>query len=56
MQVRITWRSETFIEGESLKEIKEKFEGGEGEDTFVELVSVEDVPSFKDLTSEFNHI
>lgn len=45
MKIRITYRSEVFIEGDSVEEIKSKFENAdlaELNPTFVELVSIED--------------
>jgi hypothetical protein len=64
MTVRITFRSEIFIEGKNLKEIRNKFENlpfydidfeddkvsGYG---YFELVSVEDADSDEDLENEY---
>ena len=64
MEIRITYRSEVYLKGENLAEIKEKWENlnldpiskdsteGFG---FVEIVSVEDADTYKDLESEFEN-
>ena len=64
MEVRITYRSEIYIKGNSLDEIKSKFETldldpSDAHDEnvtdygFVEVVSVENADSYEDLTSKF---
>lgn len=64
MEVRITFRSEVFIKGDNLDEIKEKWEDMplfsadaliEHNASFVELSSAErvDDDSYEDLSSEF---
>lgn len=64
MEVRITYRSEIYIKGRTLDEIKAKFEildldpsDAHDEDVtdygFVEVVSVENADSYEDLTSKF---
>lgn len=64
MTVRITFRSEIFIEGKNLKEIRNKFENLplydiDFEDDkvsdydYCELVSVEDADSNEDLENEY---
>lgn len=58
MEARITWRSELFIKGDTLEEIKRKFENLDLglNSSFVENLSIEDVDTEEDLTSEFNLI
>lgn len=61
MEVRITYRSEVYIKGDSLKEIKEKWDAlnltsQEGNSEFVELCSVEDAETYEDLEEEFNNL
>lgn len=56
MKARITFRVETYIEGDTLQEIKSKFENtpiGELETEFVELVSVEDGDTSEDLLNQW---
>ena len=63
MEVRITFRSEIYIEGATLSEIKEKFEGTrlynntgrQGNDSlsFIEIDSVEEADSQADLLPEW---
>lgn len=62
MVVRITFRSEVYIEGDSLDEIREKWEelpifsvdALEYNDAdVIELVSAEDANTFDDLTDKF---
>lgn len=62
MELRITYRSEIYIQGDDVADIKSKFEETDlytetehGKPGFVELVSVEraDDGSYKDLLSEF---
>ena len=65
MEVRITYRCEVYIKGESLVEIKEKFDemplfpesNKDCPQEFVELNSVErvDDDSYTDLTSDFSY-
>lgn len=64
MTARITFRSEVYITGKSLKEIKEKFEGmpifsadalEKASADFIEVVSVTDDENSKDLFSEFQN-
>ena len=68
MTVRVTFRSEIFLDGDSLAEIRNKFEelplydikDSNGKDVFdygfCELVSVEDVEnSYKDIMHEWDH-
>ena len=68
MIVRITFRSEIFLDGNNLAEIRDKFEelplydirDSNGKDVFdygfCELVSVEDMEnSYKDIMHEWNH-
>lgn len=61
MEVRITYRSEVYIKGDSLEEIKDKWEAlnltsQEGNSEFVELCSVEDAETYEDLENEFNNL
>jgi hypothetical protein len=61
MEVRITYRSEVYIKGDSLEEIKDKWEAlnltsQEGNSNFVELCSVEDAETYEDLENEFNNL
>ena len=54
--VRVTFRVETYIEGETLAQIKSSFEGTGLKDMhldFVELVSVEDAEDLRDITDEW---
>ena len=62
MEVRITFRSEVFIKGDNMKEIKEKFEElplysadalEDASADFCEVVSVEDAETHEDLENEF---
>lgn len=64
MTARITFRSEVYITGKSLKEIKEKFKGlplfsadalEKASADFIEVVSVTDDENSKDLFSEFQN-
>ncbi len=65
MEVRITYRSEVYIQGDTLEDIKRTFENINLDDVeheenitdygFVELISVEDADSYEDLTSKFNN-
>jgi hypothetical protein len=59
MEVRITFRSEVYIKGDTLEEIKKKwldlplYSGEALEETYaeyVDLVSVEDTKTYEDLT------
>lgn len=57
MKIRITYRMERFIECENIEDCKAKFEVcdlNDGKSQYVEIVSVEDTDTFKDLTDEFN--
>lgn len=62
MKVRITFRSEIYIEGETIKDVREKFENiqlfnpeavKENALDYVELVSVEDDVTYEDLEEEY---
>lgn len=63
MEVRITFRSEVYIEGETIEEIREKWEelpifSADALDKhadFVELTSVENAEDYTDLMSDFKH-
>lgn len=63
MEVRITFRSEIFLEGKDMKEIVEKWENiqlfsgeavAEGAD-FIEVDTVEDADTYDDVFDEFNN-
>lgn len=64
MEVRITFRSEIVITGETLADCAKQWEQMElfsdeakqHEACQIELVSVEDAENFKDMLSEFNKI
>ena len=64
MELRITFRSEIVITGETLADCAKKWEQMElfsdeakqHEACQIELVSVEDAETFKDMLSEFNKI
>mgnify|MGYP007013963158 FL=1 len=64
MEVRITFRSEIFIKGETLADCAKQWEqmelfsdeANQHEACQIELVSVEDAETFKDMLSEFNKI
>ncbi len=61
MEVRITFRSEIVVEGNDLEDVKQKFEGlnlctKEGNGNFVELVSVEDNDTYRDLMEEWDEL
>lgn len=61
MELRITFRSEVYIKGDNLEEIREKWDGlplfspeaKDCEAEYVELVSVEDSVTYEDKISEF---
>lgn len=62
MEARITFRSEVFIKGNNLDEIRDKWEElplfsaealEEAHADYIELISVEDSKTYKDLMSEF---
>ena len=64
MEVRVTYRSEIYIQGDTLEDIKRTWESINLDDVeheenvtsygFVKLMSVEDADSYEDLTSKFN--
>ena len=65
MEVRITYRSEIYIKGDSLDEIKRTFnsldldpDATQDESVtdfgFIEVTSVEDADTYEDLSNEFN--
>ena len=61
MKVRITFRSEVYIEGDTLRDIKEKWESiplysqdaEKADADFIELISVEDTDNYSDLMSKW---
>lgn len=65
MEARITYRSEIYIEGQDLEDIRNTFESlnldpisknevGVTDYGFVELVSVEDADTYKDLMDKWD--
>lgn len=61
MEVKITYRSEVYIKGDNLKEIKNKWEAfnltsQDGYSEFVEVCSVEDAETHKNIENEFNNL
>lgn len=65
MKVRITFRSELFIEGKDLAEVASKFEAmplfsadalENGYADFIELMSMDDEDTGKSLMSEYNEL
>ena len=60
MEVRITFRSEVYISGENMAEIKDKWESmnlyekNNGVE-FVEINTVEDAETYNDIMLEFDH-
>lgn len=61
MEARITYRSEIIVKGDNLAEIKQKFESmnltsKEGNGQFVEMVSVEDYDTYRDITEEWDEL
>lgn len=54
MRVKITYKIESYIEGEDLQDIKIKFESGDNlDEDFQELVSVEDRDTGRELLKEY---
>lgn len=63
MEIRITYRSEVYIQGDTLEDIKRTWESINLDDVeheenvtdygFIELTSVKDADSYEDLTSKF---
>lgn len=58
-QVRITFRAEVYVEGETVAECKEKFESmnifaPESKSRFIETVSIEDADTFKNIEEEWD--
>lgn len=65
MKVRITFRSELFVQGEDLAEVVSKFESmplfsadalEEGSAEYIELVSMDDEETGDDLMHQYNKI
>ena len=65
MEVRITFRSEVYIEGDTLQDIKEKWESmplfsedalNNANAEFLEEVSVEDAKNYKDLMDKWDEL
>lgn len=60
MKVRVTYRMETYIEADTIAEARDKFEESPMNEyglwsDFVELVSVEDAETHKDLLNEWDN-
>lgn len=64
MEVRFRFAAEVFIEGDNMREIREKFEDlplfsadalENGNADFVELEGVEDADTYDDLMHEYDH-
>lgn len=63
MEVRITFRSEVFIKGETLADCAKQWEqmelfsdeANQHDACQIELVSVEDAETYNDILSEFNN-
>lgn len=62
MDVRITFRSEVYVSGDTMDEIRDKFEDmqifdsnaiNENDAAFIELISVEDAETYEDLEREY---
>jgi hypothetical protein len=62
MEVRFTFRGEVYVSGDTMEEIKEKWESfplfsdvalEEYDADFVELETVEDAETYKDLMNDF---
>lgn len=65
VEVRITFRSEVYLSGKTMQEIKDKWEAlplyseeasEKASADFIEVVSVEGATSHKDMMSEWNKI
>ena len=67
MEVRITYRSEIYIEGDTLEDVRKTFDsisldpiGGEEHNVtdygFIEVTSVEDASTYNDLKNEFENL
>ena len=59
MQVRFTYRKETYVEGETFDECVSKFEQMNLEtenSTFVEITSVEDADTYEDLSIKYSEL
>lgn len=54
MRVRLTYRVETYVEGDTIEECKANFENAEQlDEQFVEMVSVEDADTYDDLSKQW---
>ena len=64
MEIRITFMSELFIKGETLADCAKQWEqmklfsdeANQHEACMIELVSIEDAETYKDLMSDFNKL
>ena len=64
MEIRITFMSELFIKGETLADCAKQLEqmklfsdeANQHEACTIELVSIEDAETYKDLMSDFNKL
>lgn len=64
MKVRIVWSTEVYLEGDNMKEIKDKWEHlslyskdlSDNNAEYVEICSVEDGETYNDLQNEFDNI
>lgn len=64
MKVRIVWSTEVCLEGDNMKEIKDKWEHlslyskdlSDNNAEYVEICSVEDAETYDDLQREFDNI
>lgn len=64
MEIRITFMSELFIKGETLADCAKQWEqmklfsdeANQHEACTIELVSIEDAETYKDLMSDFNKL
>ena len=54
MRVRLTYRVETYVEGDTIEDCKANFENAEQlDEQFVEMVSVEDADTYDDLSKQW---
>lgn len=55
MKLRITYRVESYVEGDTIEECRAKFECSDlCSAEFVELISVEDADTFKDVKDKWD--
>ena len=62
MKVRVNFRSEVFLEGDTIKDIQEQWDNlplfsadalEEHHACFIETLTIEDADTYEDLTNEF---